>query len=559
MLNRKSLGITRGFFYIYFLNNKAFILHCTFIMKYLFSILLLPILFSSFAQKFTHADSLRGQLSKERTCFDVKHYDLSIKVNPSKKEITGKNIISFLVKENTKKIQIDLFQNLSIKEISFKNQKVNFQRDGNALFIQFPKSLLKGENHKIAISYFGKPRAAVKPPWDGGFSWTKDQEGNDWVTVSCEGLGASVWWPCKDHPSDEPESMDIRIEAPKNLIAVANGNLVNRVENKENTISHWHVSYPINTYNISLNIANYAHWKETLNQYNGQELTLDYYVLKPNLNKARAHFQQSREMLLIFEKYFGPYPFPKDGYALVETDYWGMEHQSAVAYGNHYKNNAFGFDFIIIHESAHEWFGNSISCSDLADLWIHEATGTYAEAVYLEEKSGKEMAQRYLNGQKNNIRYRYPIVGPYGVNYQNPDSDMYFKGTWMFHTLRSIINDDALWFKTLKGFCETFYHKNTNTTEVVKYFDSQLHSSVKEIMNYYLFQTDIPKLEFSCEQKEHKWRMKYRWANLKDNINFPIALKSGISITPKSTWQEIELDQEPGIDQEHYLISFEKL
>ena len=527
-------------------------------MKYLFSFLILVITHHSFSQNFTHSDSLRGQLSKERTCFDVIHYDLSVKVNPSKKEIAGKNIISFLVKENTKKIQIDLFENLSIESINFKNQKVNFKRDGNAIFIQFPKSLIKGENHQITISYFGKPRAAVKPPWDGGFSWTKDPEGNDWVTVSCEGLGASVWWPCKDHPSDEPESMDIRIEAPKNLMAVANGNLVNRVENKENAISHWHVSYPINTYNVSLNIANYAHWKETLSQYNGQELNLDYYVLKPNLNKARAHFQQSREMLLIFEKYFGPYPFPKDGYALVETDYWGMEHQSAVAYGNHYKNNAFGFDFIIIHESAHEWFGNSISCSDHADLWIHEATGTYAEAVYLEEKSGKDMAQRYLNGQKNNIRYRYPIVGPYGVNYQSPDSDMYFKGTWMFHTLRSIINNDELWFKTLKGFCETFYHKNTNTKEVVDYFDTQLHASIKEIMNFYLFQTDLPKLAYISEQKDGKWIFKYRWTNINDAINFPIVLKNQKQITPKSNWQEIEFDQEPKIDVEHYLISVEK-
>lgn len=528
-------------------------------MKYLLSFLLIFFYYNSFAQKFTHADSLRGQLSKERVCYDVIHYDLSVKVNPTKKEIIGKNIISFLVKENTQKIQIDLFENLTIEAINFKNQKIDFKRDGNAIFVQFPKQLNKGENHQIAVSYFGKPRAAVKPPWDGGFSWTKDPEGIDWVTVSCEGLGASVWWPCKDHPSDEPASMDIRIEAPKNLMAVANGNLVKRIENKENAISHWHVSYPINSYNVSLNIANYAHWQEKLIQYNGQELNLDYYVLKPNVNKARAHFQQSREMLLIFEKYFGPYPFPKDGYALVETDYWGMEHQSAVAYGNHYKNNAFGFDFIIIHESAHEWFGNSISCSDHADLWIHEATGTYAEAVYLEEKSGKDIAQRYLNGQKNSIRYRYPIVGPYGVNYQSPDSDMYFKGTWMFHTLRSIVNDDALWFKTLKGFCETFYHKNTNTAEVVNYFDSQLRSSIKDIMNFYLFQTELPKLEYKSEQKEGKWTMKYRWANINDAINFPIRLKNQKQITPKSTWQEIELNQEPAIDLEHYLISVEKL
>ncbi|MHA8066560.1 M1 family metallopeptidase [Aquirufa sp. ROCK2-A2] len=527
-------------------------------MKYLLTFLLIPAFFCSSAQKFTHADSLRGNLSRERSSFDVQHYKLSVRLDIPNKSIQGSNEISFQVVQATPKIQIDLFANMDIKGISEAGKPLKYQRDGNAIFIEFGKTLAKGENHKILIRYSGQPRAAVRPPWDGGFSWTKDPENNDWVTVSCEGLGASVWWPCKDHPSDEPESMDIHIEAPKNLTAVSNGNLVSRTENKESAKSHWKVSYPINTYNVSLNIANYAHWQETLTQYNGKDLNLDYYVLKPNLDKARAHFQQSREMLLIFEKYFGPYPFPRDGYALVETDYWGMEHQSAVAYGNHYKNNSFGFDFIIIHESAHEWFGNSISCKDHADLWIHEATGTYAEAVYLEEKSGKDAAQRYLNGQKNSIKYRFPIVGPYGVNYQSPDSDMYFKGTWMFHTLRSIVNNDELWFKTIKGFCEKFYHKNTDTKEVLDYFDSQLHASIKAIMNFYLFRTDLPQLEYKSEQKEGKWTLQYRWANLDDSINFPIILKNQKQITPKSSWQEIIMDQEPKIDVEHYLINVEK-
>ncbi len=512
----------------------------------------------TFAQTFTHADTLRGSLRPERTSFDVKHYNLSVNVDIPNRSIQGSNEISFLIVEPTKRIQLDLFANMEIDQISDAGQHLKYTRDGNAIFIEFPKVLNKGLTKKILIAYHGKPRAAVRPPWDGGFSWTKDPEGNPWVTVSCEGLGASVWWPCKDHPADEPESADIHVEVPSELMAVSNGNLVSKIKKGNNTQWNWHVSYPINTYNISLNIAKYAHWSEQLTQLNGKVLNLDYYVLEKNLEKAKAHFQQSREMLLIFEKYFGPYPFPKDGYCLVETDYWGMEHQSAVAYGNHYKNNPFGFDFIIIHESAHEWFGNSISCSDHADLWIHEATGTYAEAVYLEEKMGKEMMQKYINGQKDRIQGKYPIVGPYHVNYQSPDSDMYFKGTWMFHTLRSVINNDEKWFKTLKSFCLDFYHKNTNTEEVVNYFDSKLGGSTKNILNYYLFQTEFPTLQYKFENG----MLAYRWKNVPSEVMLPIDLiiqrSKKVRIQPSDNWQEIKIENDFEVDMEHFLVKVEK-
>jgi len=527
-------------------------------MKNLFISLSLIISLVSKAQTFTHADSLRGSLRAERTCFDVKHYDLTVKIDITNKSIIGSNIITFKVVEPTKRIQIDLFANMQIDNIQFAGKPLRYSRDENAIFIDFPVILSKGSVQQLKIDYHGKPRAAVKPPWDGGFSWTKDTEGNPWVTVSCEGLGASVWWPCKDHPSDEPESADIHVEVPNDLTAVSNGNLISKVPKGANTQWNWQVRYPINTYNISLNIAKYAHWTETLTQLNGKPLQLDYYVLEKNLEKARMHFQQSREMLLIFEKYFGPYPFPKDGYCLVETDYWGMEHQSAVAYGNHFKNNPFGFDFIIIHESAHEWFGNSISCSDHADLWIHEATGTYAEAVYLEEKMGKEFMQKYINGQKERIRGKFPIVGPYHVNYQSPDSDMYFKGTWMFHTLRSIINNDELWFKTLKSFCLDFYHRNTNTEEVVNYFTSKLGPETKNILNYYLFQTEFPTLSY----KQENGKIIYKWKNVKNEVKLPIDLivqQKKIRIYPTDSWQELPISNDFRIDQDHFLIHTEKL
>lgn len=523
------------------------------------SYVLLLTSYLSFAQSFTHSDSLRGSLRPERTSFDVRHYDLTVKVDIQDKSIKGSNNITFKVVEPTKRIQIDLFANMEIDQISDAGQALKYNRDGNAIFIEFPKVLNKGLTKKILIAYHGKPRAAVRPPWDGGFSWTKDPEGNPWVTVSCEGLGASVWWPCKDHPADETESADIHVEVPSELTAVSNGNLVSKVKKGTNTQWNWHVSYPINTYNISLNIAKYAHWSENLTQLNGKELALDYYVLEKNLEKAKMHFQQSREMLLIFEKYFGSYPFQKDGYCLVETDYWGMEHQSAVAYGNHYKNNPFGFDFIIIHESAHEWFGNSISCSDHADLWIHEATGTYAEAVYLEEKMGIETMQKYINGQKERIKGKYPIVGPYQVNYQSPDSDMYFKGTWMFQTLRSIVNNDDLWFKTLKSFCLDFYHRNTNTEEVVNYFSSKLGSNIKNIFNFYLFQTEFPTLQI----KQSNGMLAYKWKNVKNEVGLPIDLsiqkKIKQRIYPSCDWQELKIESDYQVDTDHFLVNVEKL
>ncbi len=525
--------------------------------KKLLLILLLP--FGVWAQQFSHADSLRGTLSPARACFDVKHYDLRVSVNPAEKSISGSNSIRFITTQKTSEIQLDLFANLIIDEIQWSGQKVKYRRDGNAIFIQAGKEIPAQKEQTVLVKYHGLPRPAVKPPWDGGFSWTKDPQGNPWVTVSCEGLGASVWWPCKDHPSDEPESMDIRIEGPKGLISVSNGNLIEKKSLQATDEYHWRVSYPINLYNVSINMANYAHWSKKLTQLNGKSLDLDYYVLKENENIAKKHFEQSEEMLRIFEKYFGPYPFPKDGYALVETDYWGMEHQSAVAYGNHYKNNKFGFDFIIVHESAHEWFGNSISCSDHADLWIHEALGTYAEAIYVEEKFGKEQAQKYLNGQRNNIRYAYPIAGPYQVNYQHPDSDMYFKGTWMFHTLRNIINDDALWFKTLREFCLAFYHKNTNTAEVVDYWSKHLNKPIKPLFMHYLYQVKNPNLQYQVNQIGSTYTLRYRWMNLSDEITFPLTLKTGEKIIPRSQWQELNLDHSPQFDEERYLFDKELL
>jgi aminopeptidase N len=523
----------------------------------LFTLFLL-INFSCFSQEFSHADSLRGGLPFERTSFDVVHYDIATKIHPDTKSIEGNTKIRFKIIKPTNKIQLDLFENLEIHSIKMDGKTLNYTRDGNAFFVNFPKKLKENSLNELTISYSGKPRAAVRPPWDGGFSWTKDNNGKDWITLSCEGLGASVWWPCKDHPSDEPDSVDIQLIVPKDLMAVSNGNLIDKKAEGDFMNYHWKVSYPINLYNITLNIADYRHWSEKLLQYNGQELALDYYVLPYNLEKSKSHFQQVREMLLIFEKYFGPYPFPKDGYAMVETDYWGMEHQSAVAYGNHYLNNNFGFDFIIIHESAHEWFGNSISCTDHADLWIHEAFGTYAEMVYLEEKMNKDFALTYMQTKKRSIQNKYPIVGPYGVNYQNPDSDMYFKGSWFIHSLRNITNNDELWWKTMKDFCMNFYHKNTNTEEVLSFFEERLKIPVKELAKTYLFTTKIPTLVYSVDNEI----MTYHWENVEGDFKMSVPYsdemtkKSPLMVSTKP--QTISVNGVPKFHDENYLIQLKK-
>lgn len=510
------------------------------------------------AQSFTHADSLRGGLPFERTCFDVNHYQIETTIYPETKSILGKTTVRFKVLEPSQTIQLDLFENLAIQSVKFQGKEVDFKRDGNAFFIHFPKKLAKNTLQEVEVSYGGKPRVAVRPPWDGGFSWTKDQEGKDWITMSCEGLGASVWWACKDHPSDEPDSVDILLTVPKGLMAVSNGNLLEEKNTGNQSTYHWKVTYPINLYNVTLNIGNYRHWSEKLNQYNGESLDLDYYVLPYNLNKSKSHFQQVREMLLIFEKYFGPYPFPRDGYAMVETDYWGMEHQSAVAYGNHYQNNPFGFDFIIIHESAHEWFGNSISCTDHADLWIHEAFGTYAEMVYLEEKMNPAFALSYMQTKKKSIQNKFPIVGPKGVNYQNPDSDMYFKGSWFIHSLRNMTNNDVLWWQTMKEFCLEFYHKNTNTQEVLNFFEKKLNIPVNELAKTYLFSTKIPTLVYSVENGQ----MSYHWENVEGDFKMGIPFSDDQTknrlLTITRQVQQIPVQGQAKWNDENYLIMVEK-
>ena len=541
------------------------------------------ILFSfAIEAQFTRQDSLRGTLSPIRSCYDVTFYDLKLKVIPTSQSIEGSNTIYYKSTTDFKKMQVDLFANMQIVNISQHNKTLKFNREGNAIFISFTNIQKKGKAYAIKIAYRGNPQIAKNPPWDGGFTWKKDANGMDWIAVSCEGTGASLWFPNKDHLSDEPDSVRISCAVPKGLTCVSNGNLRSTKEtntqvsyNKQlsNVISsipytefEWFVSYPINNYNITLNIADYANFKDTYTAQDGEKLDLDYYVLKPNLEKANAHFKQVKPMLACYEKYFGKYPFWKDGYALVETPYWGMEHQSAVAYGNNYKTNEYGFDFIIIHESGHEYFGNSLSCNDHAEMWIHESFTTYMEALYLECTQGYEKSIKYLEKQKTGIHNREPLIGPMGINYSQPDTDIYYKGTWMLHTLRNVVNDDKIWFEALKGLATKFKISNVTTEQIISYFNKKTGKNLTPYFDIYLKTKHIPTLQYQLIPKNNNIvELRYRYKDTTDSM--PIKAGFGLRmyevITPNNTWQTKIFQQVEGqelkIATELFYIKTEKI
>ena len=515
------------------------------------------ILFSfAIEAQFTRQDSLRGTLSPIRSCYDVTFYDLKLKVIPTSQSIEGSNTIYYKSTTDFKKMQVDLFANMQIVNIYQHNKPLKFNREGNAIFINFTNIQKKGKAYSIKIDYRGKPQIAKNPPWDGGFTWKRDLNGKDWIVVSCEGTGASLWFPNKDHLSDEPDSVRITCAVPKGLTCVSNGNLrstkdlkaetqvfdnkqLDKIPSIPYTEFRWFVSYPINNYNMTLNIADYANFKDTYTAQDGEKLDLDYYVLKPNLEKAKIHFKQVKPMLACYEKYFGKYPFWKDGYALVETPYWGMEHQSAVAYGNNYKNNEYGFDFIIIHESGHEYFGNSLSCNDHAEMWIHESFTTYMEALYVECTQGYEMSIQYLEKQKAGIRNREPLIGPMGVNYSQPDSDIYYKGTWMLHTLRNVVNDDKIWFETLKGLTAKFRITNVTTQQIIDYFNEKTGKNLTSFFDMYLKTKHIPTLQYQLIPNNDTVELRYRYKDANDSMPIKAGFGSQMYevIMPNNEWQ----------------------
>jgi len=520
---------------------------------------------------FTRGDSLRGGLSPERTCYDVTYYHLDVRVDPAQKAISGSNLIRFRAVSPFTIMQVDLFPNMEILSVrNESDESVSYTREFGAVFLRLPSQVRSGSVHEIRIMYRGMPVEAARPPWSGGFTWTTDEDGKAWVSVSCQGTGASLWWPNKDHQADEPDSMLISVTVPPGLFDVSNGTLrsITVLEDHWRRFS-WFVANPINNYNVTVNIGNYLHLSDSLVRAPAP-LRLDYYVLPWNREKALAQFAQVPSVLRCYEKYFGPYPFEADGYKLVETPYLGMEHQSAIAYGNRYMNGYAGavqsavgpssrvgldFDFIIVHESAHEWWGNSITSKDIADMWIHESFGAYAEAVFVEERWGYETALDYINAKKSSILNDRPIIGIYGV--QNSGSgDMYNKGQLILNTLRHVIDNDSLWWGIVKGLATHFRMQTVTAGEVFGYIGERAGMDLAAFFNQYFRTTGVPELQATITSQGERVTMKYRWnADMKD---FAMPVKVTTSgdgfefIYPTTSWQEMELKQ---IDPREFRIA----
>ena len=509
---------------------------------------------ASFGQ-FTEADSVRGQLRPERTCYDVKFYDLKLDVNFDNKSINGFNKIYFNVVRGFNMLQVDLFSNMQIDSILHGKNKLKYYRKHHAVFVDFGEMQEEDRIDSLTIYYHGTPIIAVNPPWDGGFSWNNDKNGKGWLGVSCEGIGASLWWPNKDHLSDEPDSMRMTFTVPGNLTCVSNGNLRKKTNLNDKSTFEWFVSYPINNYNVTLNVADYIHFSDTfISAVDKEKLPLDYYVLSYNRNKAVKQFSQSKEVIRIFEKYLGKYPFWRDGYALVETPYLGMEHQGAIAYGNQFLPGYMGRypenmdeDYIILHETGHEWWGNSVSCNDHGEMWLHESFCTYMEAVYMEEKYGFESAIKYLKYQKDYIENNYPILGPLDVNFDSKDSDMYYKGTMMLHTLRVAIDNDVLWWDIIKSFHQNNAIKNVTSADFIQHVNKKTGSDYNYFFEQYLKSAQIPELQYKVKKNKGKYTVSYKWNTEVKEFKMPVYLKINnkkIKLEPDTKeYKKIEIDK----------------
>ena len=524
---------------------------------------------------FTHADTLRGSNGPGRDWWDVLKYDLHVKFNLVDSTISGYNIIQLKVLKHGEAMQIDLQEPMILDSIfysrKFENGTIpttvsNFKKEGNAYFFKFDQD----EHIKITnltVYYHGKPRVAINPPWDGGLIWKKDQHNNPWVSIACQGLGASVWYPCKDIQSDEPDSAEMHITCPDTLICVGNGRYRGKIENGDGTATYdWAVINPINNYCLIPYIGKYVHFGELFKGEKG-DLSMDYWVLDYNLEKAKKQFTDAPKMIKAFEYWFGPYPFYEDGYKLVDAPHLGMEHQSATAYGNGYLNGYHGtdlsgtgwgmkWDFIIVHESGHEWFANNITTKDIADMWVHEGFTNYSETLFTEYYYGKKAADEYVIGIRKNIRNDSPIIGPYGVNKEG-SSDMYYKGANMLHTIRQIINNDILFRQILRGLNQEFYHKTVTSKQIENYISTKSNIDFSTIFDQYLRTIKVPVLEYKVDKN----MVQYRYTNCIKDFKMPIKMGNNDNrwIKPATTWQTINLPAAAAakfsIDPNFYIIT----
>lgn len=514
---------------------------------------------------FTHADTLRGSNGRGRSWWDVQKYWLEVHVDTAAQSIVGDNhIFASILTDAADSMQIDLQDPMVIDSVTYgmdyRPKHLEFEKEGNVWWVKGPfHTFPKDKDFILNVYYHGTPRKAINPPWDGGLSWKRDNLGKPWIAVSCQGLGASVWWPCKDVQWDEPDAgMEIFFRVPEGLSAVGNGKLIKKAgDNKYDKGDfgydpvpywHWHVKNPINNYDVTFYIGDYVHWSDTIMGEKGK-LDLDFWVLRENEQRARKQFAVTKQMLHCFEYWMGPYPFYEDGYKLVDAPYLGMEHQSAVAYGNGYQMGYLGydrtgtgigmnFDYIIIHESGHEWFGNNVTAKDMADNWVHEGITTYSESLFEECLTNKEKGQAYCRGEWRNVRNDKPIIGPYGVN-EEGSGDMYDKGAAIMYMIRQLTNDDEKFRQMLRGLGKEFYHQTVTTQQVEAYIATHTGLDLKAFFDQYLRTADIPVLEYSLKHKQ----LRYRFSNVVPGFTLPITARAGnntVTLQPTTEWQTMK-------------------
>ncbi|MEM7784591.1 MAG: M1 family metallopeptidase [Planctomycetota bacterium] len=519
--------------------------------------------------KFTEAERLRGSITPEREWWDLKHYELTVNVFPEAQSIRGNNKIRFQALKEGQTIQIDLQPPLQVSHVRSQDQDLEFTREGNVIFATFPQAIPKGQIKTIEVGYQGKPKVARRPPWDGGVTWTLDERGKTFIATSCQGLGASVWWPCKDHGYDEPdEGMDIILNVPKDLVAVSNGRLIDRdtADDPNRSIFHWRVTQPINNYGVNMNIGNYVHFSEVFDGEGGK-LDVDYWVLEHQREIAMKWFKEVPRTLKAFEHWFGKYPFYEDSYKLVVVPYLGMEHQSSVTYGNGFQNGYRGrdlsstgvglkFDFIIVHESGHEWWGNNISMKDTADMWIHESFTNYSENLFVEYHFTQKEAQDYVIGCRENVSNNKPIIAEYGLN-RSGSGDMYYKGGNMLHMIRQIIADDEKWRQILRGLNQEFWHQTVTTQQIENYISEQAKFDFTKVFDQYLRDTRIP--VFSYQIKDDL--IEYQFEETVDGFSIPLKITINgdpITVYPSEAKKRIRWSSpisEVTVDRNYYVES----
>ena len=538
--------------------------------KFLFGMLVTLMLLhnKSISQEyeFTKQDTLRGSITPERAWWDLTYYHLDIAVDLDNKFIKGSNTIEYKVLEPNKKLQVDLQSPLKITKVEQNGKELTFSSEGSAHFINLIDKQRKGKINSVKVYYEGNPKEAVRAPWDGGLSWTRDSNGKHFAATSCQGIGASIWWPNKDHMYDEVDSMLISVNVPKGLMNISNGRLTKIEEFEDTNTYHWYVSNPINNYGVNINIGDYVEFSEV---YEGEKGKLDmiYYVLRDNIERAKTQFKDAVKMMDAFEYWFGPYPFYEDSFKIVEVPYLGMEHQSSITYGNKYMKGYLGrdlsrtgwglkFDYIIIHEAGHEWFANNITYKDIADMWIHESFTTYSENLFLDYHYGKEASSEYVIGTRAGISNSAPMIGPYGVNQRG--SDIYSKGANVLHTIRQIANSDEKWRMILRGLNKDFYHQTVETKQIENYISDKMGYDLSTFFDQYLRTTNIPVFEY----KLNDGLLEYKWTNVVDGFKMPVEVFVGdekIRLNPTQETKSIDVKSEKIRLDKNYYVNINKV